>query len=266
MNGVAISGVTVNQGELMESDEHLRWILEQIEIAKEEQEAAEAASAALKQPEAHRTPLKCYKRQQIPMPENAEVSDELQAWLQACSLFVTPREWLRMLQLRYLAITPMLQENFEELSAAERRPYEEESMLDLRRYHTACEEHTASKEAAQKLCFEKNKLVARYCASLKKERASNAIARADVAADAAAIAAAAAAAVPPPTLLLGTLYGHELYGIAWGGLTLTRTQTLALTLTLTPTLTLTLTLTRYFLRGPDPHHVRPGWVRRTHET
>ena len=196
--GVALSGVTVNQAELMESDEHLRWILEQIEIAKGEQEAAEAASAALKQPEAHRTPLHCYKRQQIPMPENAEVSDELQAWLQACSLFVTPREWLRMLQLRYLAITPMLQENFEELSAAERRPYEEESMLDLRRYHTACEEHTASKEAAQKLCFEKNKLVARYCASLKKERASNAIAHADVAADAAAAAAAAAAAVPPP--------------------------------------------------------------------
>ena len=123
MNGVAMSGVTVNQAELMESDEQLRMILEQIEIAKGEQEAAEAA-------------------------------------LQACD--------------------------------------------------------EASKDAAQKQCFAKNKQVARHYAELKKERAANALARADVAADAAAAAAAAAAAVPPPTLLLGTLYGHELYGIAWG--------------------------------------------------
>ena len=132
--GVALSGVTVNQAELMESDEHLRSLLEQVEIAKGEQEAAEAA---------------------------------LQRNTRTCVL-------------------------------------------------QGSAEHTASREAAQKLCFTKNKLVARHYAELKRERVLNAEARADVAADAAAAAAAAAAAVPPPTLLLGTLYGHELYGSLGG--------------------------------------------------
>ena len=76
----------------------------------------------------------------------------------------------------------------------------------------ACEEHKASKDAAQKLSFGKNKQVARLVEGLKRERA--------IATEAhAAVAAAAAAAVPPPTLLLGTLYGHELYG-SLGGLEL----------------------------------------------
>ena len=40
----------------------------------------------------------------------------------------------------------------------------------------------ASKDAAQKQCFAKNKQVARHYAELKKERAANALARADAAA------------------------------------------------------------------------------------
>ena len=89
MNGVAMSGVTANQAELMESDEHLRSLMEYLEIAKGEQEAAEAASAALKQPEAHRTPLKCYEKQQLPvaasLPEDAKVSVEIHEMLQAAN-------------------------------------------------------------------------------------------------------------------------------------------------------------------------------------
>ena len=88
-----------------------------------------------------------------------------------------------MLQPRYLIITHLLQ---------------------------ACEEDMAGKDAAQKLSFAKNKQVARLHAELKRQRALNAEARAAVAAADAADADAADAA--PPTLLLGTLYGHELYG------------------------------------------------------
>ena len=85
---------------------------------------------------------------------------------------------IAMLQPRYLIITPLLQ---------------------------ACEEDMAGKDAAQKLSFAKNKQVARLHAELKRQRALNAEARA-------AVAAADAADAAPPTLLLGTLYGHELYG------------------------------------------------------
>ena len=93
---------------------------------------------------------------------------------------------IAMLQPRYLIITPLLQ---------------------------ACEEDMAGKDAAQKLSFAKNKQVARLHAELKRQRALNAEARAAVAAaDAADADAADAADAAPPTLLLGTLYGHELYG------------------------------------------------------
>ena len=168
MNGVAMSGVTANQAELMESDEHLRSLMEYLEIAKGEQEAAEAASAALKKPEAHRTPLECYEKQQLPvaasLPEHAKVSVEIHEMLQAANPNPNPSPNLNLSPSLALVLTLILtltpQENFERLSVAERRPYEEESEMDLGRHRTACEAHAASKEAAQKLCFTKNKQAA----------------------------------------------------------------------------------------------------------
>ena len=68
------------------------------------------------------------------------------------------RPSLALVLTQILTLTP--QENFERLSVAERRPYEEESEMDLGRHRTACEAHAASKEAAQKLCFTKNKQAA----------------------------------------------------------------------------------------------------------
>merc|ERR1740124_691331 len=126
----------------------------QIEAAKAEIDEHDAASAAMKQPKAHRTSLACYKKKQIPTVAGAHPDLPVEE------------------------IQEIITQNFEKLGAAEKRPYEEEAEADLLRYQKACEEHKAKKDGALKLKAETKRKLDRLEKELKEERAHTKEARA----------------------------------------------------------------------------------------